>query len=476
MIKIYDNLRQKLEEFKPVQSGEVRMYVCGPTVYNHIHIGNARPIIVFDTVRRYFEYSGYKVRYIQNFTDVDDKMIKKANEEGITVKELGERYIKEYFKDIDGLNINEESTIHPKATDNIKEMIEMIQILEKKGIAYEKNGDVYYSIEKFDGYGKLSHQNMEELESGSRVDINEEKNSPLDFALWKKAKPNEPEWDSPWGKGRPGWHIECSAMSMKYLGETIDIHAGGVDLAFPHHENEIAQSEGCTGKPFANYWMHNGFLNIKGEKMSKSAGNFFLLKDILAKYEGRVVRFYMLSSHYSKPIDFSDEELSMAKSGLERIDNSMRRINEVLKEKADDRDDSQEAADILDKIDAMKKKYEEGMNEDFNTAIAVGSIFEGIKEVNIYLDKGKVGNAGYKALEKIKNIFEQLITNVLGIKINSGKNVESSIAAELIDFLLDMRWQAKTEKNWATADKIRNKLLEIGIKIEDKKDKSSWSF
>lgn len=475
MIKIYDNLRQKLEEFHPVQHGEVRMYVCGPTVYNHIHIGNARPIIVFDTVRRYFEYCGYRVRYIQNFTDVDDKMIKKANEEGISLKELGEKYINEYYKDIAGLNIKEEGTIHPKATEHIKEMVEMIQILEKKGIAYERNGDVYYSIEKFKDYGKLSHQNMEELESGSRVDINEEKDSPLDFALWKKAKPEEPSWDSPWGKGRPGWHIECSAMSMKYLGETIDIHAGGVDLTFPHHENEIAQSEGCTGKPFANYWMHNGFLNIKGEKMSKSAGNFFLLKDIVAKYEGRVVRFYMLSSHYSKPIDFSDEELSMAKSGLERIDNSMKRINQALKEKAEDRDDKIDAMEILNKIEAMKSKYQDGMNEDFNTAIAVGAIFEGIKEINIFLDKGKVGHSGYKALEEIRDTIENLVTNVLGIKINIGNSVDSKIAEELIDFLLDMRWQAKTEKNWVVADKIRNKLLEIGVKIEDKKDKSTWS-
>ncbi|OQY09726.1 MAG: cysteine--tRNA ligase [Fusobacteriia bacterium 4572_132] len=301
MIKIHDTLSNKVKEFKTINKDKVNMYVCGPTVYNNIHIGNARPIIFFDTVRRYLEYKGYEVKYVQNFTDIDDKMIKKANEEGTTVKKIAEKYIKEYFEDTKSLNLKEESTIHPKATENISEMIQLVKDLEEKGYAYAVNGNVYYRVKRFKEYGKLSHQKIENLQIGARIEENKEKENPLDFTLWKKAKENEPKWNSPWGEGRPGWHLECSVMCKKYLGETLDIHGGGQDLIFPHHENEIAQSEASTGKIFVNNWMHNGYLNINGEKMSKSEGNFFLLKEITEKYDGRILRFFMLSSHYRTP-------------------------------------------------------------------------------------------------------------------------------------------------------------------------------
>ncbi|MGL5428049.1 MAG: cysteine--tRNA ligase, partial [Cetobacterium sp.] len=332
MIKIYNTLTNKMDEFKPLVPGEVSMYVCGPTVYNYIHIGNARPFMFFDTVRRYFEYRGYKVKFVQNFTDVDDKMIKRANEEGTTLKDVADKYISAYFEDTARINLKEEGMIHPKATEYIDDMIKLVEILIEKGYAYEVNGDVYFFVEKYkEHYGKLSKQNVEDLQSGARIDVNEIKKSPLDFALWKAAKPGEPSWKSPWGEGRPGWHIECSAMSNKILGPTFDIHGGGQDLIFPHHENEIAQSKCSTGGDFARYWMHNGYINIKGEKMSKSLGNFFLLREILEKYDGNVVRLFVLSSHYRKPIDFSEEEMKQAKAGLERIQNALLRAENILK-------------------------------------------------------------------------------------------------------------------------------------------------
>uniref|UniRef100_UPI0035668330 cysteine--tRNA ligase n=1 Tax=Ilyobacter sp. TaxID=3100343 RepID=UPI0035668330 len=352
MLRIFNTLKGKTEEFKPLKEGEVSMYVCGPTVYNYIHIGNARPAIFFDTVRRYLEYRGYKVKYVQNFTDVDDKMIKRANEEGITLKEVADKYIAAYFEDTSKVNLKEEGMLRPKATEHIGEMIKLIKTLIEKEFAYEVHGDVYFSVESYKKkYGELSKQKTEDLQSGSRVDVNDIKRSPLDFALWKGAKEGEPSWGSPWGQGRPGWHIECSAMSNKYLGPTFDIHGGGQDLIFPHHENEIAQSKCATGGEFARYWIHNGYINVKGEKMSKSLGNFFLLREVLEKFEGKVVRFFVLSSHYRKPIDFSEDELNQAKSAVERIENSLIRVME----KMDERDGTGNS----DALESLKKVLEE---------------------------------------------------------------------------------------------------------------------
>ena len=429
MIKIYNTMSGSLQEFKPVTPGVVNMYVCGPTVYNYIHIGNARPIIFFDTVKRYFEYRGYKVNYIQNFTDIDDKMIKKANEEGITVKELAERFIAEYFKDTEKLNIKEEGTIHPKATENIEEMIDVVKTLESKGFAYSSEGDVYFDIEKFDEYGKLSHRNIEDMMAGARIEVSEKKKNPMDFVLWKNAKPGEPSWSSPWGEGRPGWHLECSAMSAKYLGETFDIHGGGQDLIFPHHENEIAQSECASGKTFANYWMHNGYINIKGEKMSKSTGNFFLLREVLEKYAGNVVRFFMIMSHYRKPIEFSEEELTMAKNGLERIENSIIRINEISEKTGEDNNGTEE---FLENMQKSHDKFCEGMDDDFNTSLAIGAIFEMVKEVNRYIDlNGNPSEQAKEALRSAKFYSPEHATTTYFDE----DGVERTISGKGVDFL-----------------------------------------
>ena len=382
MIKIYNTLTGKLEEFKPVVENQVSMYVCGPTVYNYIHIGNARPAMFFDTVRRYFEYRGYKVKYVQNFTDVDDKMIKRANEEGITLKDVADKYIAAYFEDTAKVNLKEEGMIRPKATEYIGEMIELIEILIKKGYAYESNGDVYFNVDKYKHeYGALSKQNIDELNSGARVDVSEIKKSQLDFALWKAAKEGEPSWLSPWGEGRPGWHIECSAMSNKLLGATFDIHGGGQDLIFPHHENEIAQSKCSTGGDFARYWIHNGYINVKGEKMSKSLGNFFLLREVLAKFPGNVVRFFVLSSHYRKPIDFSEEELKQAEAGLRRIENALSRAGEILNKPNNTVETGDSLEELKEALKKSKEKFIEGMDDDFNTAIGVGAVFELVKSL-----------------------------------------------------------------------------------------------
>lgn len=474
MIKIYNTLTGKNEEFKTIEENNVRMYVCGPTVYNNIHIGNARPVIFFDTVRRYLEYKGYKVKYVQNFTDIDDKIINKANEEGIEIAELTDKYIKAFFDDTKSLNIKESGTTRPKATEYIEEMIAFVKELEKKGAAYVSEGDVYFDIEKFKGYGKLSRKNLEDLNAGSRVEISSKKKNPADFVLWKSAKPGEPKWDSPWGAGRPGWHLECSVMSMNELGETIDIHGGGEDLMFPHHENEIAQSEAHSGKNFVNYWMHNGFLNIKGEKMSKSANNFFLLKDILSKYDGRAVRFFMLSSHYRKPIDFSEEEMLMAKTAVERIENTLKRCMEKLTEKDEEENDGDKV--INEALVRLNEKFEDGMNDDFNTAIALASVFEFIKEINIFIDKYKLNSISKKTLEKAVEIIKKLVTDVLGINLQTEVELGSNLTKELIDFIVELRWNAKQDKNWALADVIRKRLAEMGVKIEDKKDKTTWSL
>jgi cysteinyl-tRNA synthetase len=359
-MKLYNTLTRKKEDFIPIHENEVRMYCCGPTVYNYFHVGNARPFIIFDVFRRYMEYKGYKVTYVQNFTDIDDKMIQRANEEKITVAELAERFIEEYFKDADGLGI-ERATVYPRATQHIDEMVAFIEDLIEKGLAYEIDGDVWYDTSAFDDYGKLSRQDLEELEAGARVDPNEKKRNPMDFALWKAQKPGEPAWDSPWGKGRPGWHIECSVMSSKYLGETIDIHAGGQDLIFPHHENEIAQSEGLSGKPFANYWIHNGYINVDNRKMSKSLGNFFTVRDISEKYDLEIVRLFMLSAHYRSPVNFSHELLDQAKSALERLYNARNNLLYLL-DMAEDRDLSDEEQKLHDQTGEYIRDFESAMD------------------------------------------------------------------------------------------------------------------
>lgn len=473
MIQIYNTLTGHLDEFKPLKENEVSMYVCGPTVYNYIHIGNARPAIFFDTVRRYLEYRGYRVTYVQNFTDVDDKMINKANTENISIKEIAERYIKAYFEDTAQINLKEDGMIRPKATDNIDGMIEIIQSLVDKGYAYESNGDVYFEVKKYrEAYGELSKQNVEDLESGARIDVNEIKRDALDFALWKSSKPNEPSWDSPWGKGRPGWHIECSAMSKKYLGDSFDIHGGGLDLIFPHHENEMAQSKCACGGTFARYWMHNGYININGQKMSKSSGSFVLLRDILKHFEGRVIRLFVLGSHYRKPMEFSDTELNQTKSSLERIENSLKRIKELNKENLDGTNNCQE---LLATKNEMEVKFIEAMDEDFNTAQALGHIFELVKSVNKALDEGNFSKTAIEVLDEVYSYLVMIIEEVLGVKLKLEAEV-NNISADLIELILELRKDAREQKNWALSDKIRDRLLELGIKIKDGKDKTTWTM
>lgn len=474
MIKIYNTLKGELEIFKPLKEGEVSMYVCGPTVYNYIHIGNARPAIFFDTVRRYFEFRGYKVKYIQNFTDVDDKMIKKANEEGVTLQDIAKKYIDAYFEDTAKINLKEEGMIRPKATEHIGEMIKIIKTLIEKGYAYESQGDVYFDVNSYkQEYGELSGQSIDDLKSGARIDVSEIKKDPLDFALWKKAKEGEPFWNSPWGKGRPGWHIECSAMSNKYLGPTFDIHGGGQDLIFPHHENEIAQSKCGTGGEFARYWIHNGYINVKGEKMSKSLGNFFLLREVLEQFEGRVVRFFILSSHYRKPIDFSDNELIQSKAGLERIENAISRGKEILTSKpAENGSDLTELKKILE---ISKDKFIRCMDEDFNTAGGIGAIFELVKELNKAGEINKISKIGFEVLEDTIEYIRVVMEEVFGVLLKVEVQV-GDMTTELIEFLLELRREARDNKNWEFSDKVRDRLLEMGIKIKDGKEKTTWSI
>ena len=472
MIKIYNTLTRKLEEFKPVKEGEVSMYVCGPTVYNYIHIGNARPAIFFDTVRRYFEFRGYKVTYVSNFTDVDDKIIKRANEEGISCEEVAAKYIKAYFEDTAKVNLKEEGMIRPKATEHIGGMIKLIKSLIEKGHAYESQGDVYFDVESYkDEYLGLSHQNLEDLRSGARIEISEIKKSPLDFALWKKAKEGEPSWNSPWGQGRPGWHIECSAMSHKYLGDTFDIHGGGQDLIFPHHENEIAQSKCGCGGDYARYWMHNGYINVNGEKMSKSLGNFFLLRDVLEHYDGRVVRLFVLSSHYRKPIDFSDAELTQAKTSLERIETALMRGKEAV---IDVKADGSSCMELKEQLAVAKEKFIAAMDEDFNTSMGLGAIFELVKELNKAVDT-PINAEGAEVVKETVEYIINVMEEALGVKLKL-ETVVGNMTSELIEFILELRREARNEKNWAMSDKIRDRLAEMGIKIKDGKDKTTWTM
>ena len=464
-MKLYNTLTRKKEEFRPIEENKVRMYSCGPTVYNYFHIGNARPFIIFDTLRRYFEYRGYAVKFVQNFTDIDDKMIKRANEEGITVKELADRFIKEYYTDAEGLGI-EHATIHPKATENIDAIIDLIKTLEEKGHAYAVNGDVYFSTKSFAEYGKLSHQNLDDLDLGSRIDVDERKKDPMDFALWKAQKPGEPAWESPWGMGRPGWHIECSAMARKYLGETIDIHSGGQDLIFPHHENETAQSEAASGKPFANYWLHNAFLNVNNEKMSKSLGNFFTVRDVAQHFDYEVIRFFMLSAHYRSPVNFSDDMLEQAKSGLERMYKCLENL-EYLEKNAGEKAASADETGMLNKLEELKTKFIDAMDDDLNTADAISAIFEIVKELNTNITASS--DTSKETITKSISVLKEL-GGVLGL-LSKQKN--DNLDAE-VEELINRRQQARKDKNWKLADEIRDTLKNMGIVLEDTPQGVKW--
>ncbi|MGL4911707.1 MAG: cysteine--tRNA ligase [Romboutsia sp.] len=462
-MKLYNTLTRTKEEFVPIEEGKVKMYVCGPTVYNYIHIGNARPFIIFDTLRRYLEYRGYDVTYIQNFTDVDDKIIKRGHEENISPEEVASKYINEYFVDADGLGIKR-ANVHPRVTDNIEEIISFVKDLEEKGYAYEVNGDVYFDTKKFEGYGKLSKQKQDELEAGARIEVNDQKRHPMDFVLWKSKKEGEPGWNSPWGEGRPGWHIECSVMSNRYLGETIDIHAGGQDLAFPHHENEIAQSEARSGKIFSNYWVHNGYININNEKMSKSKGNFFTVRDISAQYDLEIVRFFMLSAHYRNPVNFSDEMLTQAKAGLERIYNAKEKLEFTLSNLQESSVTAEEQS-LVEELDNYRVKFINAMEDDLNTADAVSVIFELSKFINTNVNE----NSSLEFANKCLSEFNEL-TSVLNI-VNK-KN--DDIVDEEIENLIQQRVDAKKNKDFKLADDIRQELLDKGIILEDTRQGTKW--
>ena len=465
-MKIYNTMSKRKEEFVPLEEGKVKMYVCGPTVYNLIHIGNARPMIVFDTVRRYFEYKGYDVNFVSNFTDVDDKIIKKAIEEGTTAEVISKRYIEECKKDMDAMNIKP-ATKNPLATEEICGMVDMIRTLIDKGYAYEKNGTVYYRTRKFKDYGKLSHKNLDDLQSGGRtllVTGEDEKEDPLDFVLWKPKKEGEPAWESPWSEGRPGWHIECSEMSKKYLGEQIDIHAGGEDLIFPHHENEIAQSEAANGKEFARYWMHNGFLNIDNRKMSKSLGNFFTVREISEKYDLQVLRFFMLSAHYRSPLNFSAELMGAAKNGLERILTAADNLK-FLAGNASTEVMTDEEKELFLKTQEYTDSFERAMDDDFNTADAIAAVFELVKYINTTAD-------GTRSKEYLDSLYKRLesLTDVLGIIIEK----KEEMLDEEIEAMIEKRQAARKERNFALADQIRDELLAKGIILEDTREGVKW--
>ncbi len=461
-MKIFNTMSRRKEEFVPVDKNEVKIYACGPTVYNFIHIGNARPLCVFDVLRRYLEYRGYNVRFVQNFTDVDDKIIKRANEENSTFEEISQKYIEEFWTDAHGLNFKD-ATVHPKATENIDEIINIIKSLEEKGYAYAVDGDVYYRTLKFDGYGKLSHQPIDDLQSGARIAVGEKKEDPLDFALWKAAKEGEPYWDSPWGKGRPGWHIECSAMNKRYLGNTIDIHCGGQDLIFPHHENEIAQSEAANGCMFSKYWMHNGYINVDNVKMSKSLGNFKTVREIADVYGYEVIRYFLISSHYRSPINYNLEIIEQCKSALERLYNCRESLDFAVKNAKCDIADDEE---ILALIESRKEQFINSMDDDLNTADGIAAVFDLVSDINTKIINKEVSK---NVCEKAAAMFDEL-TGVLGLVYNRKSN---DIDAD-IEKLIEERQQARANKDWATADKIRDELKAQGITLKDTPQGVTW--
>ncbi len=457
-MKIFNTLTRSKDELVPITPGEVKIYACGPTVYNYIHIGNARPLCVFDVLRRYLEWRGYKVNFVQNFTDIDDKLIKKANEEGITVPEVAERFIKEFWVDAKGLNVRE-ATTHPRATENIDEIQRIISELVEKGYAYTAGGDVYFRSKKFDEYGKLSHQPLEDLEAGARIATDDIKEDPMDFCLWKGAKPGEPYWESPWGQGRPGWHIECSAMAEKYLGKTIDIHCGGLDLIFPHHENEIAQSECANGCDFAHYWMHNGFINVDNHKMSKSLGNFFTVRDVAEKYGYEPIRYLMISSQYRGPINYSVDIIEQGKNALERLYTCRNNIDFALQSAAD-------GGEIPEFIEARKQEFITAMDDDLNTADALAAVFTLVRDINTAIANG----AGKNTLNACAEIFDEL-TGVLGLVYNR----KTEALDQEIEELIAKRTEARKNRDFKTADEIRDKLKEMGIILEDTPQGVKWT-
>lgn len=462
-MKIYNTLTRQKETFIPLEENKIKMYVCGPTVYNFFHIGNARPFMIFDAFRNYMEYRGYEVTYVQNFTDVDDKIIKRANEEGISPIEVAEKYIAEYFKDADALGIKR-ATVHPRVTENIENIITFIEDLISKGFAYELNGDVYFNSQAYKEYGKLSKQNLEELNLGARIDVNDEKKHPIDFALWKAKKEGEIGWQSPWGEGRPGWHIECSVMSARYLGDTIDIHAGGQDLIFPHHENEIAQSEARSGKQFARYWMHNGYINVDNQKMSKSLGNFFTVRDILSEFSGQVIRFFLLSAHYRNPVNFSKELILQAKAGMERLANSKERLVFTISHAKGQMNESE--LELVSALENHRDRFIEAMDDDINTADAISIIFELARFSNTNVTE----NSSLEWTEKNLSLFNEL-TGVLNII--KAEDTDSN-DNEQIEKLIKDRVEAKKNKDFALADAIRDELKSMGIEIEDTRQGTKW--
>ncbi|TYZ30744.1 cysteine--tRNA ligase [Selenomonas caprae] len=473
MLKVYNTMSRSKEEFKPLKEGEVSIYCCGVTPYNHPHIGNARPFVTWDVIRRYFAKKGYKVHYIQNFTDVDDKIINTANKEGVQWSDISGRYIKAYFEAMDALNVKR-ADVYPRVSETIPDIIAMVQKLIDNGYAYAvDNGDVFYSVEKFAGYGKLSGRKLEDMQAGARIEVDTRKHHPMDFALWKSAKPGEPSWDSPWGKGRPGWHIECSTMSLKYLGEQFDFHGGGSDLIFPHHENEIAQSQACIGDEhsFAKYWLHNGFITIHNEKMSKSKNNFFTVKDILQEYPGEVVRFFILQTHYRSPLDFSDERLKEAQTSLARLQQSKAFMDELLKKEGA----ADTAKDLVAKAEEYRKAFYEAMDDDFNTALAISQLFGLSKDINIYYQDVMNKGADYDAagFARVSEIYLEMAA-IIGIFEQEEAAADDGLTDKLMELIISIRQDARKEKNWAIADKIRDELKEVGIVIEDTPNGARW--
>lgn len=455
-------MTRKNDELNPIEKGKVRIYACGPTVYNFIHIGNARPLVVFDTLRRYLEYKGFEVNFVQNFTDVDDKMIKRAKAENTTVADIAEKYISEYKKDAEGLNVRE-ATVHPRATENIDGIIELVSVLVQKGHAYESNGDVYFRARSFKEYGKLSHQPLDDLEAGARIDVSEIKEDPMDFALWKSAKPGEPAWQSPWGMGRPGWHIECSAMARRYLGDTIDIHCGGQDLIFPHHENEIAQSECATGKPFAHYWMHNGYINVDNRKMSKSLGNFFTVREVAEKFGYEPIRYLMLSSHYRSQVSYSLDIMEQAKAALSRLYNCRGNLDFAISNARSGEID----AELTKRFESRRRQFCEVMEDDLNTADAISAVFELAKDINVAVSS----SPSKETLEFAASVFDELC-DILGLRIDKkNENLDADIEA-----LIEKRQQARKARDFKTADSIRDELKNRGIILEDTPKGVKWSY